>query len=164
MSKYLLQGSVVGLGFGMNVQEALASSKDGMVFTIVSVAGTLIMGWYVAKVMRVDKQAGYLISAGTAICGGSAIAAIGPVIKANEGQMSVALGTVFVLNAIGLFLFPVLGHLFGLSQHQFGLWSTIAIGVRPLMYGILDVYLFRRLNSGARIPRCSVARIFLQTA
>ena len=96
-----------------------------MLFTIVSVAGTLLLGSFIAKKMNVDNKTGYLISSGTAICGGSAIAAVGPVIKANDGQMSVALGTVFILNAIALFLFPVLGHLFELTQHQFGLWSPL---------------------------------------
>ena len=140
MSKYLLQGSVVGLGFGMNMQQALASGRDGMLFTIFSVAGTLILGTFLAKKMRVDRKTGYLISSGTAICGGSAIAAVGPVIKANEGQMSVALGTVFILNAIALFLFPTLGHLFGLSQHQFGLWSAIAIHDTSSVVGAASAY------------------------
>lgn len=126
-SKYLLQFSVVGLGFGMNLHQAVASGKDGMLFTIISVVGTLLIGSLIAWRLRVEKKTGYLISCGTAICGGSAIAAVGPVIKADDGQMSVSLGTIFILNAIALFLFPVLGHLLGLTQHQFGLWSAIAI-------------------------------------
>ena len=140
MSKYLLQGSVVGLGFGMNIRDALASGRDGMLFTIVSVAGTLILGSYIAKKMNIDKKTGYLISSGTAICGGSAIAAVGPVIKANDGQMSVALGAVFILNAVALFLFPFLGHVFGLSQHQFGLWSAIAIHDTSSVVGAASAY------------------------
>lgn len=140
MSRLLLQASVVGLGFGMNLQQAFASGKDGMLFTIVSVAGTLLLGSFIAKKMNVDKKTGYLISSGTAICGGSAIAAVGPVIKANDGQMSVALGTVFILNAIALFLFPVLGHLFGLTQHQFGLWSAIAIHDTSSVVGAASAY------------------------
>jgi len=140
MSKYLLQGSVVGLGFGMNVSQALASGKDGMLFTIVSVIGTLLLGTFIAKKLNVDKQTGYLISSGTAICGGSAIAAVGPVMKASNDQMSVALGTVFVLNAIGLFLFPLLGHFFGLTQHQFGLWSAIAIHDTSSVVGAASAY------------------------
>lgn len=126
-SKMLLQFSVVGLGFGMNLHQALASGKDGMMFTIVSVAGTVMIGSFIAWRLKVEKKTGYLISSGTAICGGSAIAAVGPVIKADDGQMSVSLGTIFILNAIALFLFPVLGHLFELTQHQFGLWAAIAI-------------------------------------
>jgi len=126
-SKYLLQVSVVGLGFGMNLHQALASGKEGMMFTIISVAGTLLIGAYVALHMRVEKKTGYLISSGTAICGGSAIAAVAPVINADDNQISVSLGTVFILNAIALFLFPVLGHLVGLTQHQFGMWAAISI-------------------------------------
>lgn len=140
LSKYLLQASVVGLGFGMSLQQALVSGKDGMLFTIVSVAGTLIVGGLLSKWLKVDKQTGYLISSGTAICGGSAIAAVGPVIKANDGQMSVALGTVFILNALALFLFPVLGRLMGLSQHQFGLWSAIAIHDTSSVVGAASAY------------------------
>jgi uncharacterized integral membrane protein (TIGR00698 family) len=140
MSKVLLQVSVVGLGFGMSLQQAFASGKDGMLFTIVSVAGTLLLGSFLAKKLNVDKKTGYLISAGTAICGGSAIAAVGPVIKANDGQMSVSLGTVFVLNAIALFLFPTLGHILGLTQHQFGLWSAIAIHDTSSVVGAASAY------------------------
>lgn len=127
-SKKLLQYAVVGLGFGMNLQESLASGKEGMTFTIISVAGTMILGVLIGcKLLKVDKSTAYLISSGTAICGGSAIAVVGPVIKAKEEQMSIALATVFVLNAIALFLFPVLGRWMGLSQQDFGTWSAIAI-------------------------------------
>lgn len=127
-SKMLLQYSVVGLGFGMNIQASLASSREGMTFTIVSVIGTLIIGWLIGrKVLKVGKNTSYLISCGTAICGGSAIAAVGPVIDAREEDMSMALGTIFILNAIALFIFPVIGHTLGMSQHDFGTWAAIAI-------------------------------------
>jgi uncharacterized integral membrane protein (TIGR00698 family) len=128
MSKMLLQYSVVGLGFGMNVEAALASGKDGMMFTIISVFGTLLLGWLVGRVLlKVDKNTSYLISSGTAICGGSAIAAVGPVIKAKDCEMSVALGTVFILNAVALFIFPPIGSCLGLDDVQFGTWAAIAI-------------------------------------
>lgn len=127
-SKYLLQYSVVGLGFGMNLDSALASGKEGMEFTIISVIGTLVIGWFIGrKVLKVDRNTSYLISSGTAICGGSAIAAVGPVVKANDSEMSVALATIFILNAIALFIFPVIGHALGMSQHEFGTWAAIAI-------------------------------------
>lgn len=126
-SKYLLQASVVGLGFGMNLHESLASGKEGMLFTIVSVAAVMVIGYFVGKWMRVERKTSYLISSGTAICGGSAIAAVAPVVKADDNQMSVALGTVFVLNAIALFIFPPIGHLLGMTQEQFGEWAAIAI-------------------------------------
>lgn len=127
-SKKLLQYAVVGLGFGMNLHQSLASGKEGMMFTIVSVAGTMLIGMLIGyRLLKVNKTTSYLISSGTAICGGSAIAAVGPVIKAKESEMSVALATVFVLNAIALFVFPVLGHWLGLTQQQFGMWAAIAI-------------------------------------
>ena len=128
MSKYLLQYSVVGLGFGMNLHASLASGKEGMEFTILSVVGTLAIGWFIGrKCLKVDKNTSYLISSGTAICGGSAIAAVGPVLKAKDEEMSVALGTIFILNAIALFIFPVIGHALGMGQHEFGTWAAIAI-------------------------------------
>ena len=128
LSKKLLQYSVVGLGFGMNLQASLESGKEGMAFTIISVVGTMLIGWLIGrKLLKVDNKTSYLISTGTAICGGSAIAAAGPVIGAKEEQMSVALGTIFILNAIALFVFPVVGHWLGLGQEQFGMWAAIAI-------------------------------------
>ena len=128
MSKKLLQYSVVGLGFGMNLHESLASGRDGMIFTIISVIGTLAIGMFIGrKLLKVDRETSYLISSGTAICGGSAIAAVGPVIKAKPANMSVALAVVFILNAIALFIFPSIGHWLDLSQQQFGTWAAIAI-------------------------------------
>ena len=128
MSKKLLQYSVIGLGFGMNVDKALASGSEGMIFTIASVFGTLGLGWFFGrKLLHVDSQTSYLLSSGTAICGGSAIAADGPIIKAKAESMSVALGVVFVLNGIALFLFPYIGDALGMTMKQFGMWAAIAI-------------------------------------
>lgn len=128
VSKKLLQYSVVGLGFGMNLYASLASSKEGMTLTIVSVAGTMIIGMLIGhKLLKVNRDTAYLISSGTAICGGSAIAAVGPVIKAKDSDMSVALATIFILNAIALFIFPVLGEWIGMTQQDFGTWAAIAI-------------------------------------
>ena len=128
VSKKLLQYSVIGLGFGMNLQASLASGKEGMLFTIISVVGTLLIGMFIGcKILKLNRNTSYLISSGTAICGGSAIAAVGPIIKAKDTDMSMALATVFILNAIGLFLFPALGHWLGLSQQDFGTWAAIAI-------------------------------------
>lgn len=127
-SKKLLQYAVVGLGFGMNLHQSLASGKEGMIFTIASVAGTMIIGILIGyKMLKINKTTAYLISSGTAICGGSAIAAVGPVVKAKDSEMSIALATIFILNAIALFLFPVLGRWLGLSQQEFGMWAAIAI-------------------------------------
>ena len=128
VSKKLLQYSVIGLGFGMNLQASLASGKEGMLFTIISVIGTLLIGMFIGcKVLKLNRNTSYLISSGTAICGGSAIAAVGPIIKAKDTDMSMALATVFILNAIGLFLFPIMGHWLELSQQEFGTWAAIAI-------------------------------------
>ena len=128
VSKKLLQYSVVGLGFGMNLHASLASGKEGMMFTIVSVVGTMVMGMLIGrKLLKMNRDTSYLISSGTAICGGSAIAAVGPVIKAKDSDMSVALATIFVLNAIALFIFPVFGNWLGLTQQEFGTWAAIAI-------------------------------------
>ena len=128
VSKKLLQYSVVGLGFGMNLHASLASGKEGMMFTVVSVVGTMFVGMFIGrKILKVNRDTSYLISSGTAICGGSAIAAVGPVIKAKDSDMSVALATIFVLNAIALFIFPVLGEWLGLTQQEFGTWAAIAI-------------------------------------
>ena len=128
VSKKLLQYSVIGLGFGMNLQASLASGKEGMLFTIISVIGTLLIGMFIGcKVLKLNRNTSYLISSGTAICGGSAIAAVGPIINAKDTDMSMALATVFILNAIGLFLFPILGHWLGLTQQEFGTWAAIAI-------------------------------------
>ena len=123
----LLKISVVGLGFGMNVHSALQAGREGAIFTLFSIAGTLTMGYFFGRWLKIEKKTSYLISSGTAICGGSAIAAISPVIQAEEKQISVALGCIFILNSIALVIFPLLGHYFNLSQNQFGLWCAIAI-------------------------------------
>jgi uncharacterized integral membrane protein (TIGR00698 family) len=128
MSKVLLQYSVVGLGFGMNLHESLASGREGMIFTIISVVGTLAIGMFIGrKLLKVDRETSYLISSGTAICGGSAIAAVSPIVGAKDSQISFSLTVVFVLNAIALFIFPHIGHYFNMSQESFGYWAAIAI-------------------------------------
>jgi uncharacterized integral membrane protein (TIGR00698 family) len=126
-TNWLLKISVVGLGFGMNLHHAIQAGKEGLVFTIFSIGITLLAGWLLGKWLKTDTKTSYLISSGTAICGGSAIAAISPIIKADEKQISVALGTIFVLNSIALLIFPTIGHWFNMTQHQFGLWCAIAI-------------------------------------
>ncbi len=127
VSKYLLQAAVVGLGFGMNLHSALAAGREGMLFTIASVVGVMILGVTLGKILKVNPKNAYLISSGTAICGGSAIAAVSPIIDADENDTSLALATIFILNAIALFIFPPIGHAMGLSEQQFGTWAAIAI-------------------------------------
>jgi uncharacterized integral membrane protein (TIGR00698 family) len=136
----LLQASVVGLGFGMNVHTAMQAGSQGVLFTIVSITGTLVFGFLMGKWLNIEKKTSYLISSGTAICGGSAIAAVSPVIKAEEKQISVALGCVFVLNSIALFIFPAIGHYLNLSQTQFGLWCAIAIHDTSSVVGAASKY------------------------
>ncbi|HXS37454.1 MAG TPA: putative sulfate exporter family transporter, partial [Flavipsychrobacter sp.] len=125
--RILLQASVVGLGFGMNIHTALQAGKQGFLFTVVSITGVIILGFLLGRLLKIEKKTSHLLSCGTAICGGSAIAAIAPVIKAEEKQISIALGTVFILNSIALFIFPPIGHWLHLSQTQFGIWCAIAI-------------------------------------
>lgn len=139
-SKYLLQLAVIGLGFGMNLHESLKAGTDGILFTIISVVSVIIIGILVGKFYKVDKVTSYLISSGTAICGGSAIAAVGPIVRADESQMSVSLATVFVLNAIALFIFPTIGQWLNLSQIQFGTWAAIAIHDTSSVVGAGSAY------------------------
>ena len=123
----LLKISVVGLGFGMNAIEAAQAGKQGILFTIASISLTFLIGLAAGKLMAVNKKTAILISTGTAICGGSAIAAVAPVIGAKENEISVSLATVFILNSIALLIFPPIGNWFNLSQSQFGMWAAIAI-------------------------------------
>ena len=127
VTKFLLQFSVVGLGFGMNLFEASKAGKEGFLFALISIISTLALGWLIGKLLSVPLKTRLLISSGTAICGGSAIAAVAPVIDAQEEEISVSLGTIFILNAVALFMFPGIGHFLNLSQHQFGIWAAIAI-------------------------------------
>ena len=127
LSKFLLQASVVALGFGMNLHEVVHAGRSGFLYTAVSITGAMLLGLGLGHLIRVGKRPAFLISAGTAICGGSAIAAVGPIAEANEEEMAVALGSVFILNSVALFLFPVIGYLLHLNQAQFGLWSALAI-------------------------------------
>jgi uncharacterized integral membrane protein (TIGR00698 family) len=126
-TKLLLQASVVGLGFGMNMEAVLRAGTQGIGFTIATIAGTLLLGAILGRTMSIAPRTTHLISSGTAICGGSAIAAVGPVMGASDEEMSVSLGTVFILNAIALFVFPPLGVALGLTQSQFGIWAAVAI-------------------------------------
>ncbi|MEP5255511.1 MAG: putative sulfate exporter family transporter [Winogradskyella arenosi] len=124
---YFLKISVVGLGFGMFVKETLQTSQEGLGLTAFTIGLTLGLGLLLVRLLKLDLKLGYLIASGTAICGGSAIAAIAPVIKAKSGVISMALGIVFLLNSIALFVFPVIGHGLHLSQEEFGLWCAVAI-------------------------------------
>jgi uncharacterized integral membrane protein (TIGR00698 family) len=127
LAKFLLQASVVGLGFGMNLHEVVHAGRSGFLYTAVSITAVMLLGLALGYLIRVGKKSSFLIAAGTAICGGSAIAAVGPIADANEEEMAVSLGAVFILNSIALFLFPAIGFALHMSQSQFGLWSALAI-------------------------------------
>ncbi len=139
-SKYLLQVAVVCLGFNMNLQESLRSGADGMLFSVVSVVSVMALGVLLGYSLHIHRKTAYLISSGTAICGGSAIAAVGPVIKADENNMAVSLGVIFILNAVALFIFPPIGHMLDMSQQQFGTWAAIAIHDTSSVVGAGEVY------------------------
>ncbi|MFD2787836.1 YeiH family protein [Hymenobacter rubripertinctus] len=136
----LLQYSVIGLGFGLNAHAAVQAGRQGLLFTIASIFGTLALGYIVGRWLKLGRVVTHLISCGTAICGGSAIAAVGPVVGAKDEEMSVALGTVFVLNAVALFAFPPIGHALAMSQQQFGLWCAIAIHDTSSVVGAAAAY------------------------
>lgn len=124
---WLLRVAVVGLGFGMNLSETLNAGKIGFSLTVLSIIGTLVLGYFLGKLLKMERKSSHLISSGTAICGGSAIAAVSPIINASKKDISIALGVVFLLNSIALLIFPPLGHWLDLSQEEFGLWAAIAI-------------------------------------
>jgi uncharacterized integral membrane protein (TIGR00698 family) len=125
--KRLLQYSVIGLGFGISLNQVIQASQTGVLLAVLTIVCTLGLGFVLGRFLKIAPKISYLIAAGTAICGGSAIAAVGPVLDADDGEMSVALGTVFILNGIALLIFPEIGHALGLTQGQFGLWAAIAI-------------------------------------
>lgn len=136
----LLKICVVCLGFGIDLPAAIAAGKDGFVFTIVTILVTIGLGHFLGRLLKLNKETTHLVSSGTAICGGSAIAAVAPVIHASDRDISVSLGIVFILNAVGLFLFPLLGYAFELTQKEFGLWSAIAIHDTSSVVGAATTY------------------------
>ncbi len=126
-SKYLLQASVVGLGFGMNLQQVIHAGRSGFLYTMLGISFAMLAGTALGMLLRVERISAFLISVGTAICGGSAIAAVGPITNASDEQMAVSLGTVFMLNSVALLTFPQIGSALKLTQNQFGLWAALAI-------------------------------------
>ena len=127
LAKFLLQASVVALGFGMNLREVLRAGRSGFLYTAVGITFAMVIGLLLGRFLKVAKTASFLITAGTAICGGSAIAAVAPIVQASDEEMAVSLGTVFILNSVALLLFPAIGWALHLSQEQFGLWSALGI-------------------------------------
>jgi uncharacterized integral membrane protein (TIGR00698 family) len=151
LAKFLLQASVVALGFGMNLQQVLHAGRSGFLYTAVSITAVMLTGLGFGYLLHVGKKSAFLISAGTAICGGSAIAAVGPIADASEEEMAVSLGTVFILNSVALFLFPVIGYAFHMTQSQFGLWSALAIHDTSSVVGATAKYGATALAIGTTI-------------
>ncbi len=151
LAKFLLQASVVALGFGMNLHDVVRVGRSGFFYTAASITLAMLLGLGLGYLLRVGKKPAFLISAGTAICGGSAIAAVGPITDANEEEMAVALGTVFILNSIALFAFPLIGRMLHLTQGQFGLWSALAIHDTSSVVGATAKYGPAALTVGTTI-------------
>lgn len=151
LSKVILQISVVGLGFGLSLGEVLHTGKDSLVFSVVGIAATLLIGHLLGKLFRNDGNTSALISFGTAICGGSAIAAMAPVLKAENDEIAVSLATVFTLNAVALLLFPLVGHTLNLSQELFGTWAGLAIHDTSSVVGATTAYGQRALAVGTTV-------------
>ena len=151
VSKYSLQAAVVGLGFGLDLTTIWRVGSQGFLLTLVTISLTLVIGLLIGRAFKVERKSSMLISVGTAICGGSAIAAVGPVIKASDEEMSVSLGTVFILNAIALFIFPMIGHWANMSETAFGLWAALAIHDTSSVVGAAAAYGKHALEIGTTI-------------
>lgn len=147
----ILPLSIVGLGFGMDLFVVARAGAHGAGVTVAGIALTFALGMIVARALKLDRIIAQLITTGTAICGGSAIAAVGPILQAKPHEMSVALGTVFMLNAAALVLFPWIGHAVGLNEGQFGLWSAIAIHDTSSVVGATLQYGHHALEVGTTV-------------
>ena len=139
-SKKILNTAIIGLGLGLNLHEAVSVSKDGFMLTLTSVISVFILGFIFFRVLKTNKNISLLITSGTAICGGSAIAVISSVLKPKSNEITIALAAVFILNAIALLIFPYIGHFFQLNQYQFGLWSAIAIHDTSSVVGAAKIF------------------------
>jgi uncharacterized integral membrane protein (TIGR00698 family) len=151
VTKFLLQGSVVALGFGMSLREVLRAGRSGFVYTALSITAAMLIGMGLGALIHVARKPSFLISAGTAICGGSAIAAVGPIVGASDEEMAVSLGAIFILNSVALFLFPPLGFALHMSESQFGLWSALAIHDTSSVVGATAKYGATALAIGTTI-------------
>jgi uncharacterized integral membrane protein (TIGR00698 family) len=150
-SRYLLQASVVGLGFGMNLHEIVHAGRAGFIYTALGITASMVLGTLLGRMFSVGKKVSYLITVGTAICGGSAIAAVAPITNAGDEDIAVSLGTVFMLNSIALFIFPMIGDALHLSQSQFGLWAALAIHDTSSVVGAAAKYGAEALAIGTTV-------------
>jgi uncharacterized integral membrane protein (TIGR00698 family) len=151
LSRYLLQASVVGLGFGMNLHDVIRAGRSGFVYTLLNIGFAMVVGMCLGTMLRMQRIPAFLISTGTAICGGSAIAAVGPITGASDEQMAVSLGTIFVLNSIALLIFPAIGVALKLTQTQFGLWAALAIHDTSSVVGAAAKYGAVALSVGTTV-------------
>jgi uncharacterized integral membrane protein (TIGR00698 family) len=151
LAKLLLQASVVCLGFGMNLAQVVHAGKSGFVYTAIGITFAMVLGILLGKVLSVSGKASYLITVGTAICGGSAIASVAPITGASEEEISVSMGTVFLLNSVALLLFPFVGHVLKLDQNQFGLWAALAIHDTSSVVGAAAAYGAQALQVGTTV-------------
>lgn len=151
MTHQLLSIAIVGMGAGMNLETVAQVGMRGIGYTVVGICSTLLIGYLLKRIYKVESALAVLISVGTAICGGSAIAAVAPVIRAKHHEISVSLGIIFILNAVALFIFPPLGHLLNLSEHQFGLWSALAIHDTSSVVGATLQYGAEALQTGTTV-------------
>jgi uncharacterized integral membrane protein (TIGR00698 family) len=151
LARFLLQASVVALGFGMNLKQVVHAGRSGFAYTAISISCAMLLGLLFGSLLKVAGKASFLISAGTAICGGSAIAAVAPITGADQEEISVSMGTVFLLNSIALLIFPAIGHALHLSQNQFGLWSALAIHDTSSVVGAAAKYGSQALEIGTTV-------------
>lgn len=151
LSRFLLQAAVVALGFGMNLREVVHAGRAGILYTAISISASLLLGWLLGRALSVSSKASYLIAVGTAICGGSAIAAIAPITRPDDEEMAMSLGTVFILNSVALLLFPVIGIALHMSQSQFGLWAALAIHDTSSVVGAAAKYGPQALRIGTTV-------------
>ncbi len=151
LTKYLLQGSIVCMGFSMSVSEVIQTGKTGFMITVISVVVTVLAGILLGRIFKVGKNTTMLISSGAAICGGRAIAAVAPVVDAKNNEISFSLAVIFVLNAVALFIFPVIGHLLQMDQTHFGYWAAIAIHDTSSVVGACSAYGEQALQVGTTV-------------
>lgn len=151
LTTYLLQASVVALGFGMNLHEVVSAGRSGFLYTAIGITTTMLLGFFLGRLLEVRSKVSFLINVGTAICGGSAIAAVAPITHANDEEIAVSLGTVFILNSIALLTFPFIGYALHLTQSQFGLWAALAIHDTSSVVGAAAKYGSEALAIGTTV-------------
>jgi uncharacterized integral membrane protein (TIGR00698 family) len=151
LTTYLLQASVVALGFGMNLHEVVSAGRSGFLYTAIGITTTMLLGFFLGRLLEVGRKVSFLINVGTAICGGSAIAAVAPITHANDEEIAVSLGTVFILNSIALLTFPFIGYALHLTQSQFGLWAALAIHDTSSVVGAAAKYGSEALAIGTTV-------------